>query len=269
MTQGENSSKEAGKIQTASTSSLVSTAALGGASIEMRNYLSTYHLWGAAHFATLAAQLEQEWDRNYSIELIFRHRSYVVGCIVLCVAYIEAVLNELLSDAFIKNDVNAKNSNPPDSAMVIQLESKWKAEAEKDEPPSVLDQYLDILQFVQKRQVSKGETIFQRAQNLSSLRNALLHYKPKTVPAEPIKGLMSKSTNPHKKLAQKLRADMKPPLNPFFTENNPAFPDQFLCYKCSKWAVESSKAFTDEFFKRLGVEPRPFPLQLPELPPID
>jgi hypothetical protein len=269
MNEDKNSAKESGETQTLFVSSLVSTAAFGGAEIEMRNYLSPYHLWGAAHFAMVASQLEEGWDRNSSMELIFRHRSYVVGCIVLCVAYIEAILNELLSDAFLNNDGNAENSNRLDSAIVIQLESKWKAEAEQNKPPSALDQYREILQFAQKKQFSKGDKIYQRAQNLGSLRNALLHYRPQTVPVEPVKGLMSKSTNPHKKLAQKLRADMKPPLNPFFTENNPAFPDQFLCYKCAKWAVDSSKAFTNEFFKRLGIEPRPFPLLLPELPPIE
>ena len=67
------------------------------ATVSMRGYLSTQHLWSAEHFTRLAAELEaaHTGEARFSI----RHRSYVLGAVGEAVAFLEAFINELFQDA--------------------------------------------------------------------------------------------------------------------------------------------------------------------------
>jgi hypothetical protein len=263
MNDGNNTSKEAGDTQTLLVSSLASTAAFGGAELAMRNYLSTYHLWGSAQFAVLAGQLEKKWDKNHSTELIFKHRSYVVGSILLCVAYIEATLNEVWADIATGH---IEKSNTSDKRMLtadIQSELTLKWNDEKTKKMSTLDKYQVVLQTAQKTQFPRGEDPYQSVVALIKLRNALSHYVPETLKLEPFTKLGSEAETDHKRLAQDLRGYIKEAHNPFFLPNNPPFPDLFLSYGCAQWGVNSSYAFTSYFHAQLGIAPRPMPIPLP------
>jgi hypothetical protein len=255
--------KTSATTQTLFPSSLELTASFGEIDLAMRNYLSTYHLWAAAHFATLAAQLEENRDKNYSTELIFKHRSYVVGSILLCVAYIEATLNEVWSDIATSH---SEKSNTIDKMVLtkgIQSKLRRKWNAKKTKKMGTLDKYKVVLQTAQKTPFLTGENPYQSVVALIKLRNALSHYVPETLKLEPFTELESKADTDHKRLAKKLRAHIKAPYNPFFSPNNPPFPDLFLCYGCAQWGVDSSYAFTSYFHKQLGIAPRPMPIPLP------
>jgi hypothetical protein len=61
--------------------------------------------------------------------------------------------------------------------------------------------------------------------------------------------------NNEKKLIKSLRGKFS--TIPWIGNNNPFFPDKCLSYGCARWAVESSFAYSDEFYKKLGV-PAPY-----------
>lgn len=67
------------------------------ATVSMRGYFSTQHLWSAEHSTRLAAELEaaHTGEARFSI----RHRSYVLGAVGEAVAFLEAFINELFQDA--------------------------------------------------------------------------------------------------------------------------------------------------------------------------
>ncbi len=72
---------------------------VGTASISMRSYLSTHHLWMAQHCSRYAREYEDKYRAErgaFHIHL----RGYVMAAVTESVAFVEALINELFTDVF-------------------------------------------------------------------------------------------------------------------------------------------------------------------------
>ena len=117
---------------------------------------------------------------------------------------------------------------------------KLTSTAEPLEGNRLLDRFQLALYVLGKAPLDQGAQPYQGAELLVSLRNALVHYKPRwsdEAETKLAKGLESKHFS----------------LSPFTGAGNPFFPDKCLGYGCAKWGWESALSFADGFFALVGV----------------
>jgi hypothetical protein len=205
----------------------------------MRVYYSSYHLWGAQHFASLAGEIEDAYNGRSTFNI--KHRAYVTNSLLSSVAFMEAAVNELYQDAF---DEHSSYLSPLSQETRNLLADFWNmTEKENKSTISLLDKYQLALRFCGREPLSKGDSPYQEVESIVKIRNALTHYKPQSLGGD----------NVHR-LEGRLRGK--------FQENklmsgsgNPYFPDKVLGRGCADWAVASARTFTDKFFSEIEVVP--------------
>jgi len=185
--------------------------------VKSRLYLSLQHIQSACLFARRSGQIEKEYDGNFSTELLTEYWAYVTASIFTAVSFLEATINELFADAEEKY-----SENPLDSNTKALMADKWKSISEKRRT-TMMDKF-DIALTV------AGKPIFNPEENDGTTASMI------TTKKKFIKGLIRKF-----------------PTSPLMSKNNPFFPDKCLSYGCARWAVESSLAYSDWFYARLGV----------------
>jgi len=117
---------------------------------------------------------------------------------------------------------------------------------------------------------NKGKEPYQSVQNLISLRNDFVHYKAELI------DLAGNKKDKSQKLEKKIKSKIKK-LNPLTGKDNPFFPDKCLGYGCALWAIQSSVAFTKDFFQTMGLNfhnlpeglEAPFMKSVDELPKVN
>ena len=207
--------------------------------VKKRAYFSSYHLWAAAHFAALVRRIEDEHDGRQS-RFDIRHRAYVTNTIFSCIAFLEAAINELFQDVFDGHESYVDTVNAEGKQRLAQF---WRDTEEQRIWKRLLQKYQTALELLTESKLAKGEQPYQDAALVVSLRNVLVHYKPKTLGGYDQHDLVTK-------LKEKF------PENGLIRETmDPWFPDKCLGYGCAKWAHTSVKEFADEFFERIGVLP--------------
>ncbi|MBI3240983.1 MAG: hypothetical protein HYZ49_01655 [Chloroflexi bacterium] len=219
-------------------------------SVRVRTYFSKQHIQSAQLFARLAAEIEQSYDGQAFQKLYVEHRAYVTGSIFAAVSFLEATINELFSDTLDDqtNGIKLVKEMDPDTSTL--LANMWQF----SEQFNTLDKFQIVLLLARKTHFDKGMRLYQDVKDLIGLRNALIHYKPEWVWAEP--GRLTPEQNPPAhKMEKKLKAK-KFQHNPLAAKKAPYFPDKCLSYGCAKWAVASSFRFADEFFKRMELSSR-------------
>lgn len=199
----------------------------------MRTYFSSYHLWAARHFSVLASNAENEEGTLPRFDI--RHRAYVTNSIFSAVAFLEAAINELFQDI-----VDGHES------YVVGLDIDGRRELSDywlKKRPSLLEKYAKALTCLRKCPFDRNHPPYSTAQLVVRLRNALVHYKPKS-------------------LGGGVEHDLAKELAEKFMDNglmngsgNPWFPNKCLGHGCAEWAVRSATVFADEFFRRIGVKP--------------
>lgn len=171
------------------------------------------------------------------------HSSYVLGAVMSAAMFLEATINELFLEA---NDEFKQNLSALSESQIEKLSQTWDSEISGNRSLSILEKYGRFLDCVDADQFEKGMLIYQNADCLTDLRNALAHYKPEWKSAtshEP----QSKQSN----IYQALRGRFE--MNPLTGGGNPFFPDRCMSHGCAAWAVESSTNFVDEFVKLAGI----------------
>ena len=206
------------------------------ASVIIRVYYSSYHLWAARHFAQLAKQIEDEHQGSPTFNV--EHRAYVTSCIFSSVAFMEAAINEVFGDA---NDKHMSYIDNLGAQATKSMAAFWKKSHRK---ASILYKYMVALDHVGQKRFDKGKRPYQEARLLIDLRNVLVHYKPKSL------GSKGKQHKFEGNLKTRFATNQL-----MAGADNPFFPDKCLGYGCCEWAIRSSEAFTDDFFSRIGVTP--------------
>ncbi len=206
--------------------------------LQMRVYFSSYHLWAAEHFMGLASDIEAAHQGQSKFNI--KHRTYVTGAVFASVAFLEAAINELFKDAADKHESYVGSLG---GVVLSELADKWEQTEGRNKHVYILKKYQFALKFAQQPIFIKNEPPYKDVGLLIRLRNELVHYKPETLGGTDIHGLQVELEN-------------KFPINAIMVNSaSPFFPDKCLGYGCVKWALTSSRNFTDEFFKKLGVIP--------------
>lgn len=223
----------------------------------VRSYLSKTHVETAYFFAEQSAEIEQEYARKQRHstpadagsppeQMFERHKAYVVGCVFAVVAFLEALINETLSDADENPDPHLVERFNADE--LHSLASLWGVVKSRQGFP-FLDKYQLALITLRKRPFDVGELPYQDVDLVRQLRNSLIHFQP-----EWFVGRRDYQDVSH--IWEKRMRGKRITPNPFAAPKAPYFPSRMLGYGCAKWASDSCTRFADEFFGRLGVAPR-------------
>lgn len=227
--------------------------------ISMRPYFSDYHLRSAAYFAKQSAGMEREYAGkprgDVGDTVFYGHRACVIGAILSSAAFLEAAINELFVDS-VEHEAKETEPTPTDPPRPVDqlprasrkvMAEVWPFDVDRQRP---LDKYQIALVLSGKPELDTSARPYQDVDALVTLRNNLVHYKPRDIRAGLEPGQETE------KMAKRLRDRGFAP-NPFFSgSGNPFFPDKCLGYGCAKWAVESSVEFADAFFSRMSIVSR-------------
>ncbi|NBM18819.1 hypothetical protein [Streptomyces sp. GC420] len=172
------------------------------------------------------------------------HRTYAVAAILTAAAFLEAAFNELVESAQEDNLTVGGGRGGLQSAertVLVELGNQWGYKG-----PPLVDRAQTVLQRLSREKFDESETPYKPAQTLARFRNRLIHYRPewRTAGARPGDYWIAQELEP---------LDLA--LHPFTTPHNPFFPDRCLGHSLASWAWETSLAFAEEFFTRVGVEP--------------
>lgn len=209
--------------------------------IGIRSYMSGGMLRTAQRFANLAQTIEDEHPGDWQSLHVEEHRDYVTSSVLNSALFLEAMINELFTDAL--EDHGAKNDGyiAPLAEKTRTLMKGWWEES--GDMGKTLSKYQILLLFAEQPKLNRGESPYQAASLLLELRNRIVHYKPETAYGD-------------------VRHTLEDKLKDKFEDNalvtSPSsnwWPDRALGAGCAKWAHESAKAFTDEVSKRLIIEP--------------
>lgn len=214
-------------------------AEVGTPTVLMRVYYSSYHLWGAHHFAQLAGEIEDAHNGRSRFDI--KHRVYVTNSLLSSVAFLEAVINELYQDAFDQH--SSYLSMLSQGIRDLRADFWAMTEEENKSPISILDKYQLALRFCGKEPFKKGESPYQEVDSIVKIRNALTHYKPQSLGGDNIYRLEGR-------LRGKFRENKL-----MSGSGNPYFPDKVLGRGCADWAVTSVRKFADKFFSEIEVIP--------------
>lgn len=208
------------------------------AGVSIRSYFSTVHLWAACNFADKAKAIELSSPRGYYIE----HRAYVVGSIIQAAAYLEAAINEVFVDC---RDGHIAYVSPLPTAARHAMKDTWlRWHSPRRRSVETLEKYQAALDACSLERFSKGDQPYQDAALALELRNALVHFTPRS----------SSACDPHS-LGDSLKSKFEPNQLTLESTGNPYFPHHCLGCGSAKWATIATRKFADEFFARLTIRP--------------
>ena len=218
---------------------------VGIPTIKQRPYFSSYHLWAAKKFTEVCGEIEDSLVGKKPFD--FEHRAYVIAAIVCAVSFLEAAINEVFQDAFDEHTSYVANLSSETRALMKdfwgQTERTKNSTTRIFDKSRILGKYQCALCFASVEKFDQEKSPYKDISVLIELRNELIHYKPKSLGGDSTHILQNKLIG--KFAENRLMACSK----------SLFFPDKCLGEGCSKWAVDSSRNFADEFFKRIGIEP--------------
>lgn len=217
----------------------VSMAAAGptnaSASVRMRSYLSTHHLCNARHQAEMAAAVEAAHQGPSRFDV--RHRGYVMSAVFSAAGFLEALINELFSDA-VDGHGTVVAALPPSAAA--NLAALWRV---SDGRARLLEKFQSALIACGRPAFDASREPYQNVVLLVGLRNGIVHYVPETFGPDDVA-----------KVARQLQAEFEP--NPLMEDSaNPVYPDKLLSAGCALWSVRVAERFADAFFRRIDTTP--------------
>lgn len=222
-----------------------SASILSAASASTRHYLSSQHLWTALHNAEQCRHLEQELAGKVAIDVT--HGSHAMTSVLSAVAFLEAFVNEIYSDAA-DNRHQSPRVEGLDEPVQAMMAEYWTATDQGY--GQVLPKYNMALLFAGHQGFNKGADPYQAAEVLINLRNTLMHFKP-TWHDEGTPDRLDKMLPSRIQQSGLLPAD----------DGSPWIPIKVLGASCAKWAPRIARALTDEWTTRLGI-PRTYEADL-------
>ncbi len=211
--------------------------------ISTRTYYSILHLKTADLFSNKAKEIEGKYEGEFDLVLTSELNSYVTSVILSSVAFLEANINETLSDIF---EGNSHFRSEIDKDKQEQLRKLWHLGIPRTASYSVLNKYETTLVLLVNKKLDKGCSPIQDILQLIKLRNALIHFEPEWKS-------WTESNNDKDKFFKALNGKFE--LNPFFSKEEPFFPQRCLGAGCAEWAVINSLKFVDEFCNLSGLKP--------------
>ena len=198
--------------------------------------LRYYHSWDHLNAAALHAHDAKVIEDAGSTAVVprVRHRGFVTGSIFSAIAYLEAAINELLSDC--RDCVgNCEVGTPLDSRLDREaadaIGSYWEEKC-SDFSVRLKDKYQKVLDCAGKDPMNRGGSLWYNLDRVLKLRNALVHYAPET------QGFIPGRNDPPNHLIDKLFKDRPFGLNPIALNPDPFWPDRCLSFDCANWCLD-------------------------------
>jgi len=217
-----------------------SAAATMTASAAAKVNLSGRHLEAANLFVLHCKDLELKHAKDpWPKQCWEQHQSYATAAIVLSSAALEAAINEFFSSAedhVIRGIRMPAISNFSESTIQL-LNELWHIV----ERSNTLEKYQVALTACQRDPLPRGDTTYQNARDLLSLRNSLIHFRPE----------WDNDLDDHAKLERRLNG--KFPENTLAPHAITWFPSKCLGAGSGEWACRSVKQFSKEFCERLKI----------------
>jgi hypothetical protein len=222
--------------------------------------MSAHFLEAAWHLARAAKDIEAEKiddaekgkvSRNFEIE----HRGYVISSIFMSIAFVEAVINELLSDSSEGQTSSFHGLTQRAADLLGKMRPSKNARL-----PKSLAKYQNALAHAGKAAFDPKTSPFHEVCDVITLRNALVHYEPETIESD-----ATKDPNELHDWEQRLRNKFDE--NPLVTAGSVFFPDKCLSFGCAAWAYDVCGQLADEFCSRLQIQ-APYSHQKARLPPL-
>jgi len=221
--------------------------------IRFRDCFSVRYIQSAALLCCLGYRIEQNFLRSGEISEAesLRHEVFVLNSILSSVAFLESTINEFYADAA---DDAYFFTDEKNEALLKIIGEKWRNEKNFDRAP-LLHKYQKILIIAEKPVFDDGIPVFSDIRNLIEIRNYLMHYKREWIVIQ--KGEVPEDHE--ETFGEKLErvTENRFTRNPLAQKNRPFFPDICFGHGCAEWAVETSIAFADLFFKKLEL-PAPY-----------
>lgn len=219
--------------------------------IRFRDCFSVKYLQSAALFCRLAYRIEAEYMAAGAVpaDERLRHEAFVLNAIFSSVAFLEATINELWSDAADNAYCYADEHN---EALLKAIGEKWNNENYFDRTPLPL-KYQKVLEIGNLPLFFEDDPDFTGIKEIIAIRNYLMHYRREWI-AIPTGHGAGAGAGPHAEAFGHLLAGRFAE-SPLAAKNLPFFPDRCLGHGCAEWAVTTSLAFTDRFFAPLGLPP--------------
>lgn len=234
-----------------------SDASSGGNSFLFRVYLSTSLMQTAQFLAENAAECE----RGAGIEPKERASaclSNVIGSVLSSVSYLEARINEIISDlAEDPPHLEAAGLSEKSAFALNRLVASSLLQRAK---LSSLDKYDLVLATLERDPFNRGEAPYQDVKLLVTLRNAIVHFEPEWLPAW--SGQLPQEEQHRFERALKGRFEE----SPFYSSSQPYFPRRCLSAGCAKWAIDSAWAFSRAFAVKIGIDPDHLPMSAGRFP---
>ncbi|NMN94816.1 hypothetical protein [Antrihabitans stalactiti] len=216
------------------------------ARVKVREPLAAQHLWAARHFARLAEERETAITEQGLDKVDLAHRSYVMAAVKFAVSFLEALVNEVYSDAAdaVMPDYSAL-LKPLEPDVIPKLKAEW--EATEGATPVVhtrlMHKYAKALEFAGKTKFQKADIAYKEAHKVIVLRDFLVHFKPAWHEASVHQ---NKSSKIHRKLANSFTENTQP-------IGDPWFPNKCLSAGCARWACDSVTTFAGQWLDRLDI----------------
>lgn len=214
----------------------------------------------AANAADGVEQVFAERCLDHPGDLVIAQMSHVLTSIVMSVAFLESTVNELFLGAArtLVSQIGEDTVNKWTEWWNDTSEGRDRTDVDDEqfEKISILRKYQAALERAGREEFDTSRSPYQDVGHLVELRNSIIHYKP-----EWIKDGLPEKGGQANKITSRLGTKFGP--NPLLSGND-WYPDNVLHHRCADWAVKTSLGFTDEFFRRLGIEP-PYREVLPGL----
>jgi hypothetical protein len=212
--------------------------------IAIRHYFSLSHLAAASVMAKQCEDIESaeslsvEWPASNHT-----NQACAISALISSVAFLEATINEVFSDCA---DGTSPHSQPfPNAGLLASL---WAQGVPRTASYSVIEKYQIALTLAGKEQMPINCNPAQDVDALVFARNYLIHFEPEFVRSTTVSE-KAKFQKIHSRLRNKFELNRLAPKNCLF------FPEKALGAGCAKWAASTALAFTDCFFRSVGVPP--------------
>lgn len=209
-----------------------------------RIYYSTHHLWSAKSWAEESARIEESELAGGRLDP--RLWATATAGIFSAVAFLESAVNELFQDAF---DDHVLLLAPIDPGTREALAGFWRIMAEHSGATrsrfGTTEKFDIALTIMGHEPFDHDAELYRNVRLLIRVQNALVHYKPLTL-----------QRIDHSRFEDDLlgRFPLRSAVAARAAEA-PFFPDAVLGAGIVAWGIEHALAYTDAFFRTVGITP--------------
>ncbi|MET8768831.1 hypothetical protein [Streptomyces sp. NPDC004658] len=176
------------------------------------------------------------------------HMAYATGSVIASFCFLEASINEFYAAAG-REDLQSAGGcgglEAGDLGVIAQV-------ADAVEKVPTLELFRLALTVLRRPLLYRGTQVYADADLLRRLRNELVHYTPRLLPADTGE---SGGVVDRRKMVEQLRQRGFAPSAFFADSSNPYFPQKCLGHGCTTWAWKTALAFADAFYSGLGITP--------------